>query len=84
MDTLETSKRSENIFMSEPTRRLLVCEFNADLLYRENVHTLEMGVPRAVADQKVILLHSEHMLGSVQVAVQLPSGMRLGYAGDFR
>jgi putative mRNA 3-end processing factor len=84
MDSFETSKGSQNIFMSEPTRRLLVCEFNADLPYRQNVQALELGVPRAVEDHQVVLVHSGHMLGSVQVAVQLPSGMRLGYSGDFR
>jgi putative mRNA 3-end processing factor len=84
MDSFETSKGLQNIFMSEPTRRLLVCEFDADLPFRENVYALEMGVPRAVDGQKVMLLHSGHMLGSVQVAVELSDGMRLGYSGDFR
>jgi putative mRNA 3-end processing factor len=84
MDNFDTSKGTQNIFLSEPTRRLLVCEFNAELPYRENVYALEMGVARAVGDQKVTLLHSGHMLGSVQVAVELPGGMRLGYSGDFR
>jgi putative mRNA 3-end processing factor len=84
MDNFETSKGSQNIFMSEPTRQLLICEFNADLPYRENVYALEMGAPRAVDGQKVTLLHSGHMLGSVQVAVELADGRRLGYSGDFR
>jgi putative mRNA 3-end processing factor len=84
MDNFDTSKGSQNIFMSEATRRLLVCEFNADLPYRENVYALEMGQPRTVGDHQVTLLHSGHMLGSVQVAVQLANGMRLGYSGDFR
>jgi putative mRNA 3-end processing factor len=84
MDNFDTSKGSQNILMSEPTRRLLVSEFDADLPYRDNVHALEMGVPRAIADHEVTLLQSGHMLGSVQVAVTLPGGMRLGYSGDFR
>jgi putative mRNA 3-end processing factor len=84
MDSFETSKGSQDIFMSEPTRHLLVCEFNADLPYRENVYALEMGKPQFVDDDKLMLLHSGHMLGSVQVAVELPGGMRLGYSGDFR
>src|SRR5438477_6391520 len=71
MDNFNTSKGSQNLFMSEPTRRLLVCEFDADLPYRENVYALEMGKPRSVGDDQVTLLHSGHMLGSVQVAVQL-------------
>lgn len=84
MDNFDTSKGSQNIFMSEATRKLLVCEFNADLPYRENVHALDLGVPRLVGDHQVTLLYSGHMLGSVQVAVQLANGMRLGYSGDFR
>ncbi|WP_139830799.1 hypothetical protein [Mycobacterium paraense] len=31
----------------------------------------------------VALLPSEHMLGAAQVSVQLPSGRRVGYSGDF-
>jgi putative mRNA 3-end processing factor len=84
MDSFETSKGSQDIFMSEPTRHLLVCEFNADLPYRDNVYALEMGKPQFINGEKLTLLHSGHMLGSVQVAVELPGGMRLGYSGDFR
>jgi putative mRNA 3-end processing factor len=84
MHSFETSKGLQNIFMSEPTRRLLIAEFNAELPIRENIVVLEMGVPRAVGDQRVTLLSSGHMLGSVQVAVELPDGQRLGYSGDFR
>jgi putative mRNA 3-end processing factor len=84
MDNFDTSKGYQNILMSEPTRWLLICEFNADLPYRENVYAVDMGVPTVVGGDEVTLLHSGHMLGSVQVAVTLPGGMRVGYSGDFR
>jgi putative mRNA 3-end processing factor len=84
MDNFETSKGAQNLFMSEATRRLLVSEFDADLPYRDNVYPLNLGEPHMIEDHKLILLHSGHMLGSVQVAVETPNGMRLGYSGDFR
>ena len=84
MDNFDTSKGAQNLFMSEATRQLLVCEFNADLPYRDNVYPLELGASHSVEDHKLTLLHSGHMLGSVQVAAELPNGMRLGYSGDFR
>lgn len=84
MDSFETSKGTQNILLSDATRRLLVCEFDADLPYRENISALDVGKPTRVDDHEVTLLHSGHMLGSVQVAVQLPDGKRLGYSGDFR
>jgi putative mRNA 3-end processing factor len=84
MDNFETSKGTQNLFMSEATRQLLVCEFNADLPYRQNVYSLELDATHLVDDHKLTLLDSGHMLGSVQVAVELRNGMRLGYSGDFR
>jgi putative mRNA 3-end processing factor len=42
------------------------------------------ALPRVVDGQKITLQHSGHMLGSVQVAVELADGRRLGYSGDFR
>lgn len=84
MHSFDTSKGMQNILMTEPTRRLLIAEFDADLPFRENILVPEVGVPHQVADQTVSLLRSGHMLGSVQVIVQLPSGERLGYSGDFQ
>jgi putative mRNA 3-end processing factor len=70
--------------MSEPTRRLLVAEFNAELPYRDNIVVVDMNRPCAIEDNEVLLQRSGHMLGSVQVSVQLPNGTRLGYSGDFQ
>ncbi len=84
MDNFETSKGLQNLFMSEATRQLLVCEFDADLPYRDNVYPVRIGETQDLDGHKLTLLHSGHMLGSVQVAVETPLGMRLGYSGDFR
>jgi putative mRNA 3-end processing factor len=84
MDSFETSKGLQNIFMSEPTRQLLIAEFDAELPYRENIFVMEMGVPCTAEDSQICLLRSGHMLGAVQVGVQVRSGLRLGYSGDFQ
>ena len=84
MHAFATSKGLQDIYLSAPTRDLLICEFNAELPYRENIYTLAMGKPHPVGEEELTLLSSGHMLGSVQVAVRLPDGMRLGYSGDFQ
>ena len=84
MDEFDRSKGFQDLFMSQETRQLLIAERNADLEYRDNLipvpweleHTLEDG-------SKLILLRSGHMLGSCQVALELPNGVRCGYSGDF-
>jgi putative mRNA 3-end processing factor len=83
MEHFETSKGYQDILMTDATKRLLVAEFNADLEFRANIRTLPMGVMQDLTGGRVTLLSSDHMLGSVQVGVELPSGMRVGYSGDF-
>lgn len=83
MDDFETSKGLQQIVLSEATRQLLILEYGADLPYRTNVIALDELRPYAVGDSQVTLISSGHMLGAVQVAVQLRSGLRLGYSGDF-
>jgi len=83
MSHFETSKGYQDIILTAATRKLLIAEFNADLAYRQNLKVHEHGVVHRVGDCEVTLLPSDHMLGSVQVAVSLPDGMRVGYSGDF-
>ena len=83
MHNFHTSKGLQDIYLSEATYRLLVAEFNADLLFRDNLIPLQCGEPYLIRSSRVQLLPSEHMLGSVQVAVELPDGVRVGYSGDF-
>lgn len=83
MSGFESSKGFQTILMSGPTRDLLVSDLNADLPYRSNVVAVPFGSPHAVKGCEVLLLSSEHMLGSCQVQTELPSGVRVGYSGDF-
>lgn len=84
MSGFETSKGFQDIFLTEPTFRLLVTELNAELGVRQNIHVVEVGNPREYGNSAITLLPSGHMLGSVQVAVEMTDGLRLGYSGDFQ
>ena len=84
MDGFNTSKGNQHILLTEPTRQLLIAEFNADLNYRSNVKALELSEKHQVGTSRVSLLASGHMLGAVQVLVELENGTRIGYSGDFQ
>src|SRR5437870_366075 len=84
MEHFETSKGFQDILMSEPTKKLLLREFNADLDFRQNIKAVKLHAPQKLSGEIVTLVSSGHMLGSVQVAVQLKNGVRLGYSGDFQ
>ena len=84
MDGFNTSKGHQNILLTEPTKRLLIAELNADLSYRANLKALELSEPYQVGTSLVSLVASQHMLGAVQVLVELEDGTRVGYSGDFQ
>jgi putative mRNA 3-end processing factor len=84
MSAFNTSKGCQDIYMSPATRRLLIAELNAELSIRENIKVVKTGTIFGVGDNRVELVPSGHMLGSVQVAVAQPHGPRLGYSGDFQ
>ena len=84
MDGFESSKGCQEVLVSEGTKHLLILDYNADLPYRTNLRTLEWGVFHDIDGTMVCLLPCEHMLGAVQVLVELPTGERLGYSGDFQ
>jgi len=84
MHSFETSKGFQDIYLSAETLQLLVAEFNADLSVRDNMIPLRFAEPHTVRSSRVMLLPSEHMLGSVQVVVELADGLRVGYSGDFQ
>jgi putative mRNA 3-end processing factor len=84
MHDFERSKGHQNIYSTEPTRQLLISEFNADLLYRQNIVSLKLGIPKRINNSLVELLSADHMIGSAQVAVELDDGTRVGYSGDFQ
>lgn len=84
MSEFDRSKGEQHLFMSPETRELLIAEMNAELGYRSNIVPVERGVERELSDgSKLTLLPSGHMLGSCQVALELPDGRRCGYSGDF-
>lgn len=84
MGGFETSKGFQELVMSEATLELLIAEFNADLVIRENLYALRSGASYKKNGSTVILVPSGHMLGAVQVLVECPDGRRVGYSGDFR
>jgi putative mRNA 3-end processing factor len=83
MNDFDRSKGFQDIYLTLATRRLLEAEMNADLPYRTNIVSLEVDRPRQLEQCSLTLVPSEHMLGSAQVLVELSSGMRVGYSGDF-
>lgn len=84
MGEFETSKGLQDIFMSEPTRDLLIAELGFDLEYRSNIVPIPSKLTQHIGGMEVELLSNGHMLGSVQTAVTLPDGTRVGYSGDFQ
>lgn len=85
MVDFDTSKGFQDILMSPETYDLLVAERNADLGYRDNLIRIKRNNKEYVLNDgsKLFFLPSNHMLGSCQVALELPSGLRVGYSGDF-
>lgn len=84
MGDFDKSKGLQDLFMSPETRSLLIAERNAELEYRDNLIPIYPSAKRPLEDgSKLSLLPSGHMLGSSQVALELPDGTRFGYSGDF-
>lgn len=84
MGGFDTSKGRQDLFMSLETFALLNAFLNAEIPYRSNFHKIQRGVEYELRDgSKLTLLPSNHMLGSCQVALELPDGHRVGYSGDF-
>lgn len=84
MGEFNKSKGLQDIFMSKETKALLISELNADIEYRDNIISLDWGEEKQLQDgTKLTFIRSGHMLGSAQVVVELPGGLRCGYSGDF-
>lgn len=84
MGGFDSSKGYQDILLSRGTYDLLCCEQDADLPHRTNLLPLPPGENLEVDGMLVELFSSGHMLGAVQVAVTLPSGVKLGYSSDFQ
>ena len=84
MGDFDKSKGFQDFLMSPETYALLVAERNADLEFRDNIHQVDQGDERVLDDGSTLsLFPSNHMLGSCQVALELPDGLRVGYSSDF-
>ena len=84
MSEFDRSKGLQDLFMSHETRKLLIAERNADLEYRDNIIPVSWDKKYSLADGSTLyLLPSGHMLGSCQVMLEFPDGVRCGYSGDF-
>lgn len=84
MDGFATSKGQQAIIVSPATFEMLQLDQNPDLKYRSNVHVLEPLQSIDVGKSVVSTVPNGHMLGSVQVAVDLEDGSRVGYSSDFQ
>lgn len=84
MENFDTSKGLQDIYLTEPTRLLLIAEYDADLPYHYNIRPIALQRALSLRDSRLTLLSSAHMLGAVQVAVELSDGTRVGYSGDFQ
>ena len=83
MDGFDSSKGHQHILVTQPTLDLLIVEYDADIPYRGNFEAIELSETICMEDCQIRLLDNGHMLGSVQVEVTLPDGVRCGYSGDF-
>ena len=84
MKGFEESTTFQNIYMSPPSKDLLIAERNIDYDIRNNLFPVDMGEIIEEGNSRFRLLPSEHMLGAIQVEVELSCGTRLGYSGDFQ
>ncbi|MXY18274.1 MAG: hypothetical protein F4146_05435 [Rhodothermaceae bacterium] len=84
MAGFNTSKGRQDIYMSPETFALLNAFLDAEIPYRSNFHKIQRGAEYELPDNsKLTLLPSNHMLGSCQVALELPDNRKVGYSGDF-
>lgn len=83
MKDFHTSKGYQDILLSKPTRALLISEFNFDLSSRINIKALDPQETYGLGKSSVRLVPNDHILGSVQVQVELDDGISVGYSGDF-
>src|SRR4051812_47378989 len=84
LSDFERSKGYQDVITSSPSYDLLVLLKNADLAYRQNFRHLAFDKRLVIGSSSVCLLPSGHILGSAQVEVELDTGLRLGYSGDFQ
>jgi Cft2 family RNA processing exonuclease len=84
MSGFETSKGYQGLILMTPaTRDLLIAEYNAELPSRSNIKTLEPGGTFDYEGQTIKVGYSCHMLGAVQVSVEMEDSYKVSYSSDF-
>ena len=83
LSSFDTSQLMQHIIMSNPTRDLLINEYNSALPYLSNFEAIPLSQETHKENCQIRLLDNGHMLGSVQVEVTLSDGGKCGYSGDF-
>ncbi len=84
MNGFDSSKGHQRIIVTRPTFDLLLAiGNNADIPYRKNVEVVPLDRSISLEECQIVLTDNGHMLGSAQVEVTLPNGLRCGYSGDF-
>jgi putative mRNA 3-end processing factor len=77
-------KTCEKVIMTKATRDLTET-LNDNLKLRDkNIKTLEYGKSFKFGNEKITLLHADHILGACQVLVEDAGGIRIAWSGDFR
>ncbi|HEU97840.1 MAG TPA: hypothetical protein ENO36_03170 [Fervidicoccus fontis] len=80
---LSKSKRTANhIVATYPTLEAL--RVLGQSLPEEKLLPIEYGRSIAFEEEVLTLIKSTHVIGSAQVLVELPDGIRVGYTGDFK
>ncbi|MCW3999265.1 MAG: MBL fold metallo-hydrolase [Candidatus Bathyarchaeota archaeon] len=77
-------KSCEKVLMTKATRDLTETLNDNLKLQDENVKILQYGKPFRYRDEKITLLHADHILGACQVLVEDAGGIRIAWSGDFR
>lgn len=83
MEGFDSSKGYQHILMSEATKELLVVELDAEIEYRSNIDAIPLGSRYRGEGIELEMFSNGHMVGSVQVAVTIGGGPKVGYSGDF-
>jgi putative mRNA 3-end processing factor len=78
------SKQQHPIIMSEASREYLaLSKNNMDIVHRPGIIGLPYNKIFEYQGYKIRLLSNEHCLGSSQVEIVTPNGVKYGYSGDF-
>ncbi len=82
---LRTSvKRCEKVLMTKATRDLIKIIEGPDALAGGTIKAMDYGKPIKYGDERITLVHADHIIGAAQVLVEEDNGKRVVYTGDFK